>query len=172
MPKNYLDQIEPIKADFINGEVFHPDSNAKDKIQLGIFKNVPVVGVAELCDNGQTVKLERELGAATTCGIIKFSSVSKKSYAIKCIGNAMRPRIRDGEYVIIDPFIEALPGSEVLITLTDGLVMIMTLLYISNDRAYLMSVNESFHPKSYLMSDIESMHSVTGIAKEAHWIEQ
>lgn len=69
----------------------------------------------------------------------------------------MKPRSRHGEFVVIEPNHECIPGDEVLVVATDGRVL------------HLDSVNEQ-HPRiSILMADVAKIQYVAGIAKAALW---
>ena len=81
----------------------------------------------------------------------------------------MKPRIRHGEFVIVEPNRAVAPGDEVLVKEKNGRVMVKELSYIRDGMVYLDSVNEA-HPKiSVSQQDVEVMHYVAGIAKSTLW---
>ena len=55
----------------------------------------------------------------------------------------MRPRIKAGEFVIIEPSHECVNGDEVLIKRKQGRVMVKELLYMRDGSYHLGSVNEA-----------------------------
>lgn len=81
----------------------------------------------------------------------------------------MKPRIKDGEFVIIEPNSEAIPGDEVLLKTKDGRVMVKTFLYRRDKRVHVMSVNDAHQPQSFDLSEIDKIHPVAAIVKKALW---
>lgn len=104
-------------------------------------------------------------------GYIEFFSHDRKAYALRCIDDAMRPRIRNGEFIIIEPSNEVNYGDDVLITATDGRVMVKTLLYKRDGRVYLQSINENHPNISLSAGEIESMHYVAAIVPSNRWMK-
>ena len=84
----------------------------------------------------------------------------------------MKPRIRHGEFVIVEPNHAVTPGDEVLAKAKDGRVMVKQLAYIRDGMVYLDSVNEA-HPRiSIAHEDMHALHYVAGIAKSALWHDE
>jgi len=124
-------------------------------------KRIPVVGSAQLGDNGHFVELEYPVGYGD--GWVDVLSTDPNAYALRCRGDSMRPRIRDGEYIVAEPNREVAPGDQVVVKARDGRVMVKTYLYRRDGRIHLQSVNES-HPSIVLLPDeVEAMHCVTNI---------
>lgn len=124
-------------------------------------KRIPVVGSAQLGDNGHFVELEYPVGHGD--GWVDVLSTDPNAYALRCRGDSMRPRIRDGEYIVAEPNREVAPGDQVVVKARDGRVMVKTFLYRRDGRIHLQSVNEA-HPSIALRpEDIEAMHCVTNI---------
>ena len=83
----------------------------------------------------------------------------------------MKPRIKNGEFVIVEPSHACVSGDEVLIKCIKGRVMVKELLYIRDGMVHLASVNEA-HPKIIIeQSEISVMHYVAGIVKKGLWRE-
>jgi phage repressor protein C with HTH and peptisase S24 domain len=128
---------------------------------------LPVVGTAKLGDDGHFYELEHPVGHGD--GYIDWPSRDQNAYALRCKGDSMKPRIRHGEFVVVEPNHPVAPGDEVLVKAKDGRVMVKVLAYIRDGMVYLESVNEA-HPKlSIAQPDIAVMHYVAGIAKSALW---
>lgn len=128
---------------------------------------VPVVGTAQLGDEGHFVELQYPVGHGD--GRIDWPTRDPNAYALRCKGDSMKPRIRHGEYVIVEPNHAVVPGDEVLVKAKDGRVMVKQLAYVRDGMVYLDSVNEQ-HPRiSILQEDIEAFHFVAGIARSALW---
>src|SRR5574343_1279526 len=82
------------------------DYNAEYARPLGQFRQIPVVGNAQLGDNGNWHDLDYPTGHGD--GYINYPSKDDQAYALRCIGDSMRPRIKNGEFVIVEPNNEAI----------------------------------------------------------------
>jgi phage repressor protein C with HTH and peptisase S24 domain len=143
------------------------ESNAEEGPELGRPSKVPVVGTAQLGDNGNWTELEYPVGFGD--GYVEYSSRDANAYAIRCIGNSMSPRIKDGEFVIVEPNTSYTNGDEVMVKALDGRVMVKTYLYTRDNKVYLISVNEAYPQISIPLEQIEKIHFVGGITKKALW---
>lgn len=129
------------------------------------FNAVPVVGNAQLGDGGYWTGMEYPVG--TGDGFINWPTTDKDAYALKCKGDSMMPRIKNGEYVVIEPNHRFLPGDEVLVVTIDHKVMVKTYLYSRGGVVTFMSINEEHPPIKLDENEIEKIHYVAGIAKES-----
>lgn len=145
-------------------------SNGADAPLLDESSLVPVVGAAQLGDNGHWHDMEYPVGHGD--GYIKYSVRDKNAYALRCIGDSMKPRIRNGEFVIVEPNYEAQPGDDVMLKSLDGRVMVKTYLYTRDDRVHLMSINEAHAPQSFALSEVDKMHPIAGIANKLAWTKE
>lgn len=128
---------------------------------------IPVVGSAQLGDNGHFVELEYPVGHGD--GWVDVASRDPNAYALRCRGDSMKPRIQSGEFVVVEPNTEVSPGDEVLVKATDGRVMIKKYLYRREGRVHLVSVNEA-HPSIALEErEVAAMHYVGAIVKASRW---
>jgi len=130
---------------------------------------IPVVGSAQLGDNGHFCDLEYPVGHGD--GSIDWPTKDPNAYALRCNGESMKPRIRHGEYVVVEPGREVMPGDEVLVKASDGRVMVKQFAYSRDGMVHLDSVNEA-HPRISLYPDqVTSIQYVAGIAKNSLWRE-
>lgn len=143
------------------------ESNAEEAPALGRAQRIPVVGTAQLGDNGYWAELETPVGFGD--GHIEFAAKTSNAYALRCKGDSMKPRIKDGEFVIIEPDHPPIPGDEVLVRAKDGRVMVKELLYVRDDTLHLLSINESHGKLAIPIADIEVIHFVCAIAKRSMW---
>jgi phage repressor protein C with HTH and peptisase S24 domain len=142
-------------------------SDPFDPVPLPPGKRIPVVGMASLGDNGFWADLEYIQGHGD--GYLDFPSQDPNAYSIRCKGDSMQPRIKDGEFVVIEPAHIVEPGDEVLVKARDGRVMVKTFLYERAGRTHLSSVNENHAPIIIEKEQIEKMHYVGAIVKNAYW---
>jgi phage repressor protein C with HTH and peptisase S24 domain len=143
------------------------EPNAEDAPKLGRYQLIPVVGTAQLGDNGLWCDLDYPVGYGD--GFIKYPSKDPQAYAIRCVGDSMKPRIRNGEFVIVEPNSEVVIGNEVLVKSIDGRVMVKSLLFSSDDRIYLQSINDIYPSITLELKDIDVIHSIAAIAKSILW---
>lgn len=129
------------------------------------FNLVPVVGNAQLGDGGFWTGMEYPVGIGD--GFINWPTKDREAYALKCKGDSMMPRIKNGEYVVIEPNHRFLPGDEVLVVTLDHKVMVKTYLYSRGGVVTFMSINEEHPPIKLDENEIEKIHYVAGIAKES-----
>src|SRR5690606_9028328 len=134
-------------------------SNAAPVGPIRRGSRIPVVGTAQLGDNGHFVEMEYPVGHGD--GYIDLPTNDPSAYAVRCRGDSMAPRIQHGEFVIVEPGVEVQPGDEVLVKAKDGRVMVKKYLYRRDGRVHLVSVNDA-HPSINIEErDIEAMHYVS-----------
>ncbi|WP_250507645.1 XRE family transcriptional regulator [Caballeronia sp. GAFFF3] len=138
-----------------------------EPIPITNWRAVPVVGHAQLGDNGYWADLEYPVGAGD--GYVDFPSRDPNAYALKCVGDSMRPRIKDGEFVVIEPNQAIEAGDEVLVKSKAGQVMVKEFLYRRAGRVHLRSANDAHKPISFSSDEIEKMHFVRAICRPSSW---
>lgn len=127
---------------------------------------VPIVGSAKLGnDENYFVELEYPVGSGD--GNIMFVTKDANAYALKCVGNSMSPRIKHGEYVVVEPNRQPQQGDEVVVRDKQERVMVKTWKYSRDGIVYFESVNADFMPVEMPEEEIRIMHYVAGIAKSS-----
>lgn len=139
-----------------------------DPIPLPPGRRIPVVGTAQLGDNGHWAELDYPVGHGD--GYLDFPSRDKDAYGVRCKGDSMLPRIKDGEFVVIEPNRKVDHGDEVLVKAKDGRVMVKIFLYAAQGRTHFMSVNEAHAPIAIDSDQIERLHFVAAIVKPSMWL--
>lgn len=155
-----LARVGKKKAEIQHNDEYRPKS-------LGQRKALAVVGMAQLGDNGFWADIEYPVGHGD--GYIDWPTTDPDAYAIECSGDSMRPRIKHGEFVIVEPNHPIQPGEEVLVKSKDGRVMVKELAYKAAGRYTLLSVNETHGKITLAEEDIDKIHYVAGIAKKSMW---
>lgn len=156
-------------------ELGMPDTGHKN-VQIGIvvpslpLGKVPVVGTAQLGDDGYWAEMDYPVGYGD--GFVRFQSDDENAYAVRCRGASMMPRIRDGEFVVLEPSRTPIPGDDVLVKHVDGRVMVKRYLYERDGMIHLLSINEAFPPHAFPRQEIELFHAVAGISMRSHWVEE
>lgn len=148
-----------------SADIRHQDEY--NPIPLPERKHIPVVGMAQLGDNGFWADIEYPVGQGD--GYLDFPSKDKDAYGIRCKGDSMLPRIRDGEFVVIEPNQAIEGGDEVLVKADDGRVMVKIFLYTRMGRSHFASVNQEHAPFAIEVDKIEKLHYVAAIVKPSMW---
>ncbi|MFZ2172364.1 MAG: S24 family peptidase [Methylococcaceae bacterium] len=140
----------------------------KATIKPGDSACVPVIGSAQLEDNGEWSDINKnDVG-----GFINYPTYDQDAYAMMCVGDKMKPRIRGGEFLIIEPNRVPQPGDDVAIKSLAGKVMVKTLLYIRDGMVHLLSINESHAPQAIPEEKIDKMCTVLAIANKQSWVKE
>lgn len=134
-----------------------------EKLADYAVNRVPVVGTAQLGDDGYWDELGFPTGHGD--GFVNYPTRDKNAYALRVKGDSMRPRIKPGEFVVIEPNNPVTPGDEVLVTTTDGRSMVKVLQSRRNGMVELLSINEDHRPITLDESQIEKIHAVSAILK-------
>lgn len=164
---NTLEQLFLISKDRLlyDGLSQNPKGVNFLKMRSVPINRVPIRGYAQLGSEGHWVDLEYPVGEGD--GYIWWPSRDEDVYALKCQGDSMTPRIKHGEYVIIEPNHEIKNGDEVLVVTDEDQVMVKIYAYEQGGRLTLYSVNENHEPINLYQENIRKMHYMAGIAKES-----
>ena len=98
---------------------------------------------------------------------VTFPTRNATAYGLRIRGDGLRPRVKSGEFVIVEPDIEAANGDDVVLTLKDGRRFLKQLLYRRGSEVSFGSVNESGHTFTIHEDEIEDIHFVAGIVQRA-----
>lgn len=132
-----------------------------------MFKRIPVKGTAQLGDNGHFCEIEYPVGHGD--GFLFFPTADPDAYGLRCVGDSMRPRVKHGEFVVIEPNHAVTAGDEVMIFSDDGRVMIKEYAYVRDGFVHLSSVNERHGMLRIQQTKLQRMQYVAGIVKASSW---
>lgn len=120
---------------------------------------VPVIGTTE---TGPRRTFEEGIGYALRHGdrYVEVVTNDLQAYALRVAGDAMSPRLMEGEWVVIEPNIQAVAGDDVLIKTRDGSVMMQQIICCHAETMIFGSVSVAFKRLTRHKSDIEYMHVV------------
>jgi phage repressor protein C with HTH and peptisase S24 domain len=152
----------PRKAAVPHGDDFRPIP-----IPQSAYRKIPVVAMAQLGDNGNFCDLEYPVGHGD--GYLHFFSTDPDAYGLRCVGDSMEPRIKDGEFVIVEPNHPVTNGDEVLAKSKDGRVMVKILGYTRDGYTHLLSVNQSHKTIKIPATDIDKLSFIAAIVKASAW---
>lgn len=132
-------------------------------IPIGKFRRVAVAGAVAFEDG----RFE-EIRAGDGDGFLNWPSADPAAYALRCVGDSLAPRVRHGEFIVMEPGSDPIAGDEVLVRRKGGGVMVRELVAIRDGMVKLLSVNDG---KTLLLSmdEVDAIHFVAGIARRAMW---
>jgi SOS-response transcriptional repressor LexA len=134
-------------------------------LQRGHTK-VPVVGTAKLGEDGYYTELEHPVGHGD--GFVEAYSSDANAYALKVKGDSMHPAIRHGQFVIVEPNGQCVPGENVLISLHDGRKLVKELVTERPDSITVISVNGGARI-TFDRVQVMFMHPVAGVMSASKW---
>ncbi|BAQ81442.1 phage repressor [Pseudomonas sp. St29] len=130
---------------------------------------VPVVGKAMLGTDGYFDALEYPPGHGD--GYLEIISSDPDAYGLKVVGSSMHPRIKNGEFVLIEPNHSYQTGDEVLVRTTDGRAMVKEFIYRRDGQLRFDSINDSYPPIFLEEKLVEKIHYVGAILKPSKYLE-
>ena len=131
---------------------------------------VPVVGTAQLGDAGYWHELQYPVGHGD--GFVRYPSRDPNVYALRVKGDSMRPRIKPGEFIVVEPAAATPAGEEVLVTTEDGRSMVKILGPRRDGMVELQSINEDHRPITLDETQIKTMHFVAAIVKASRYYRE
>ncbi|AVI83631.1 phage repressor protein [Pseudomonas syringae pv. tomato] len=129
---------------------------------------VPVVGTAQLGNEGYFDALDFPPGHGD--GYLNIHSDDPDAYGLKVTGDSMLPRIKNGEFVLIEPNKSYVSGDEVMVRTAAGRTMIKEYIYLRDGMYRFDSVNAEHPPIHIAENEILEIHLVGGILKSSRFL--
>ncbi len=129
---------------------------------------MPVVGNAQLGNEGYFEALDFPPGHGD--GYLNIHSDDPDAYGLKVTGDSMIPRIKNGEFVLIEPNKNYYSGDEVMVRTASGRTMIKEFIYLRDGMYRLDSVNAEHAPIHIAESEVMEIHLVGGILKSSRFL--
>lgn len=166
MRVNYVwlfNESEPVtKGVADENDIVFADTSVK------MAKMLPVIGVATAGSDRNFLHAQYQEGGI---GLLDFPSKYNDSYSLRVEGDSMVPRIKHGEFVVVEPSHDPCPGDEVFVCLKDGRCMIKEYVYKRDGRIRLDSINRDHPTITPKEEEIERMHYVSAIVKSSRFHE-
>ena len=147
----------------VDMEAFHrsPESYNQAEISRNLlrFRSIPIASTVKSNQEGYLEAIDQTQGDDS----IEYQAKDQQTYALRVRGESMRPRVKSGEFIVLEPSIEAVPGDDVLIICRDGRKILGELLYCREDEVTLGSINNVFKPVSLQIQNIRDIHYVAAI---------
>lgn len=129
--------------------------------------SVQVTGIARLNDDGSFVLVSISDEPA---GVLKVSSPDPNAYALRVLGDSLSPRIRHGEYVLVEPGHPPVEMEEVVVILTDGRRMVRIYVGLQDGFYRLDPINQNGLPMHIDVDLVAAVHYVGGILKPSRFL--
>lgn len=130
-------------------------SNVEAAPELRDTRRIPVVGEVQGGVDGYLEELQYPVGHGE--GYVECQSSDSSAFALRVRGDSMHPRYRAGEFIVVEPSIEAQPGDDVVVALKDGRKLLKELNWIRDGEVQLLSVNNHFAPLTLPLSAVLSI---------------
>lgn len=131
-------------------------SNVEPALELKKARRVPITGSVRGGDDGYLVQ------DVVPDGWVEYWTGDPQAYALRIKGDSMHPRYRAGEFVVITPSIEAQPGRDVVVRLTNGKCLLKQLNWERRDEIQLLSINNGYAPMTIPRDEVECICRVAG----------
>lgn len=129
--------------------------------------SVPVVGKAMLGTAGYFEAIDYPVGHGE--GFLNIFSSDPNAYGLRVVGNSMTPRIKNNEFVLVEPGREYVAGDEVLVKTTNGQAMIKEFIYYRDGQYRFDSVNADYDPIFLREDEVEDVQYVGAIVKSSRF---
>lgn len=144
------------------GETTAQSSNTDTEGRKLLQGVVPVVGIAQLDDDG-FFRVKYYLAGST--GNLNLQSQDPNAYGYKVEGDSMSPRIKHGEFVVVEPGQPPLMHDEVLVILNDGRQMIKVYEGRTGEFYRFGAINENHKTVHVAADTVTAIHYVAGTLK-------
>lgn len=173
-PTGWLDQpLNSLESLTIADPTGHPSrvlSAASDLTEKGIVeKNVLVAGMLVPASDG-LVEI-KGFPTGTDRKFLEFYSTTDDAYAFQVKGAGLRPRVKSGEYLIIEPSTKPMPGDDVFVKLASGELMVLQLLYTRDDEYTFGDLNENGPTAVVPEYDVVVIATISAIVAVRHTVD-
>lgn len=146
------------------------ESNVGDRLDLRAGRPVAIVGEVQGGPDGYISIDDYPMGHGHK-HLPEVRSRDSSAYGLKVRGDSMRPRIKSGEYIVVEPTSEAQPGDDVVVKFTNGSSVVKELLWIRDGDVCLGSINNGVSPITKPVSEIVHIHRVAAIMPRGSAVE-
>ncbi len=149
--------------DVVAGTVVDPEIGAFEAGEhpMRQGRRIPVVGQAQGGPDGYISIHDYPVDHSD--GWLILSTSDPHAYGLRVRGDSMRPRIKSGEYIMVEPSFEAQPGDDVVVKFRDGSAVAKELLWIRDDEICLGSINNGVPPMTRALDTVNTVHRIAAI---------
>lgn len=127
---------------------------------------IPVMGDVVMEKDGTLTLTEEQTG------FIKAESQDPDSYAFKVKGSTAEPRIKSGEFILVEPNATVDNGDDVLVIFKSGDYAIKTFDYMRDGEYRFSSVNQSESAINVPTADVKAVHLIAGTFHRSRFISK
>lgn len=147
------------------GEMLPPtgsrvEANVEAGPSVKAAREIPVIGEVKGGDDGYLTELDYPVGHGE--GVVDYPTSDPNAYALRVRGDSMHPRYRAGEFVVVEPGVEPLPGDDVVVALHDGRKLLKELNWARDGEVQLLSINNHFGPLTIPLAEVLRIQLVAG----------
>ncbi|WP_170067362.1 S24 family peptidase [Malikia spinosa] len=161
---NKLFGIDPRWLESGEGDMLPEGRRVEPNVEAGPAvkptREIPVVGEVKGGDDGYLTELDYPVGHGE--GVVDYPTSDPCAYALRVRGDSMHPRYRAGEFVVVEPSLEAQPGDDVVVALHDGRKLLKELNWARDGEVQLLSINNHFGPLTIPLAEILRIQLVAG----------
>lgn len=161
---DYLLQVPGATKDGIRTIFSHPlqlSNNVEPAPDIvATPRDLPVVGQVQAGPDGLLTIDDYPVGQGD--GSVSFWAQSNNAYALRVRGESMSPRYMPGEFVAVDPSIEAQAGKECIVLLVNDQRLLKRLLWKREGYACFESINKDYKNITLPLDEIREIHFVIG----------
>lgn len=129
--------------------------------------SIPVAFKAPVSEQGEFTRKGMESGEAL--GLLSIYSKDKAAYGVMILGNAMSPRFRSHEFVVVEPGHPIQSGDDVLVTFEDGRCLIKEFMYHRDGLYRLDSLKTGVEPIFVNEELVRSVEYIDAIVKKTRF---
>lgn len=106
--------------------------------------------------------------------LLQLPGASREAFALVVYGSGLRPRAKSGEFLIIDPSVQPVPGDDVFMKITPlasehAPDLIMQFLYRRGDEITFGQLNENGQSMTVPAREVLQMHPIIAILGVRNW---
>lgn len=159
-----IESFSPSLAADINQLAYGTSSDKFEyvgKLKPGL---IPVIGEAILGAKGM-IKMSEDHS-----GWVAIHSDDPDAYAVCLRGDDLWPRIKSGEFVLIEPNSVCHAGDEVFLKDKNGQIMIRQIGYVHQHEYQFISINQDDKPITISKQNVDFVHFILGVIKSSRYI--
>ncbi|SDH23725.1 LexA family transcriptional regulator [Propionivibrio dicarboxylicus] len=125
-----------------------------------MYRPVPVYGPIQIDADGCVINAVVSLQSE---GAVDYPAKGSKTYALRAKGESMAPRVRAGEFIVVEPDSPAQPGDDVVIDYNEDRTIVKQLLYERDGELTLGAINGWSKPITVSFDEVHSIQRIVAI---------
>lgn len=152
-----------------------PSGLEEDLTSIDELPGVNVIGYVRGGKDGYYVEMDIPPGGGS--GFIRYPMRDPNTYALRVRGDSMRPRVKPGEFIVVEPNHSYAIGDDVMVKMVDEQgterAMVKVLSRHSAGEYEFRSINENEHPPITVEEkNVKEIHYIGAITKPSWYYER